>query len=218
MRHKILQIVAFLIGWIPFPSLRRLLYSNLFGYKISKSVKIGFRTVIVVDSFIADEGVVIARQSSFLGAFKVHLGARTYIGRFNRFQGIDARMLAKSQHMGYEAHFSTATDCLINDDHFFDVYGKISIGSNSWIAGQASQFWTHGASRQDRNIAIGNDCYIGSAARFAPGSGIGDGVIVGMGSVVTKRIAGNDMVVAGVPAAKIKDRTPDDGFRFAKDW
>ena len=213
-----LKLFALIIALIPVQSLRRILYSKIFGYKIAKDVKIGFGTIIVVDSFVAEQGVVVARQASFLGAFKVHLGARTYIGRFNRFQGMDPHTLSHSPNMNYETEFSIGSDSLINDNHFFDVYGKISIGSNTWIAGQASQFWTHGASRQDRNIAIGDDCYVGSAVRFAPGSGVGNGVIVGMGSVVTKRIAGNDMVVAGVPAAKIKDRTPDDGFRFAKDW
>ena len=67
-----------------------------------------------------------------------------------------------------------------------------------------SQFWTHGAGVVDRNIQIGRDCYLGSAIRFAPGSGVGDNVIVAMGSVVTKKFEESMVMIGDVPATVLK--------------
>ena len=67
-----------------------------------------------------------------------------------------------------------------------------------------SQFWTHGAGVVDRNIQIGRDCYLGSAIRFALGSGVGDNVIVAMGSVVTKKFEESMVMIGGVPATVLK--------------
>ena len=61
---------------------------------------------------------------------------------------------------------------------FATVKGDVVIGDGSWIAGHASQFWTHGLSVADRDIHIGKKNYIGSAVRFAPGAAIGDENIV----------------------------------------
>jgi acetyltransferase-like isoleucine patch superfamily enzyme len=92
------------------------------------------------------------------------------------------------------------------------------LGRESWIAGCGSQFWTHGISVMDRDIVIGEECYIASAVRFAPGSGIGNKVIVSMGSVVAKKIADDNIIVAGVPAQKIRDRDPEDVYKFGRYW
>ncbi len=52
-------------------------------------------------------------------------------------------------------------------------------------------------------IRIGKDCWIGANAVILPGVQLGDHVIVGAGSVVTKSFSSN-CVVAGVPAKIIK--------------
>ena len=53
-------------------------------------------------------------------------------------------------------------------------------------------------------ITIGKDCWIGGGVVICPGVTLGDRVIVGAGSVVTKDVA-SDTVVAGVPAKFIRD-------------
>ena len=78
------------------------------------------------------------------------------------------------------------------------------MGQGSWIAGRDSQFWTHGVNVTDRNIRIGRNSYIGSAVRFAPGSGVGDNIIVGIGSVVTKVIDASNALISGFPAQVVK--------------
>ncbi len=52
-------------------------------------------------------------------------------------------------------------------------------------------------------VTIGNDCWIGGGVVICPGVIIGDRVIVGAGSVVTKDIP-DDSIYAGVPAKSIK--------------
>ena len=94
---------------------------------------------------------------------------------------------------------------MITSNHYFDVAGTFVLGNNSWIAGIGSQFWTHGAGVQERNITIGERCYLGSAVRFAPGSSVGDNCIVGLGSVVTKEFNSNNAVIAGHPAKIIRE-------------
>jgi maltose O-acetyltransferase len=48
-------------------------------------------------------------------------------------------------------------------------------------------------------VTIGNDCWIGGRAIICPGVSIGDNVVVGAGSVVTKDVPSN-VVVGGNPA------------------
>lgn len=52
-------------------------------------------------------------------------------------------------------------------------------------------------------ITIGNNVFIGSHTIFLPGVMVGDNVVIGSGSVVTKDIPSNS-VAAGVPAKVIK--------------
>jgi acetyltransferase-like isoleucine patch superfamily enzyme len=55
-------------------------------------------------------------------------------------------------------------------------------------------------------IIIGNDVWIGVNSVILPDVYIGDGVVIGAGSVITKDIQPY-LVVAGVPARKIGERT-----------
>jgi acetyltransferase-like isoleucine patch superfamily enzyme len=104
----------------------------------------------------------------------------------------------------YSRSLEICEEALITSRHSFDVSGSLLLGARSWIAGIGSQFWTHGAGVQERDIRIGSDCYIGSAVRFAPGSSIGDRVLVAMGSVVSGAMPDTDALIGGVPAKVLK--------------
>jgi len=106
----------------------------------------------------------------------------------------------------------------------------IRTGENCLITGEV-QFTTHDGAvyhlkkenpRAElmKPITIGNDVFIGYRTIILPGVRIGDNVVIGAGSVVTKNIP-NNCVAAGIPAKiicsledyldKIRPQTIDSG-------
>ena len=80
----------------------------------------------------------------------------------------------------------------------------IYIGNETLITREV-MILAHDASRGIKlNTKIGNRCFIGVRSIILPGVTIGDEVIVGAGSVVTKDIPSN-CIVAGNPAKIIKE-------------
>ncbi len=80
----------------------------------------------------------------------------------------------------------------------------LSIGSKTYIAFDAI-ILSHDFStrRHDAKTRIGSDCFIGCGSIIMPNITIGDQVIVGAGSVVTKDIPPNS-IVGGNPAKVLK--------------
>ena len=79
----------------------------------------------------------------------------------------------------------------------------VFIGEESYVASGAIIF-THDFSRGLKmNTFIGKRCFIGANSIILPGVKIGNEVIVGSGSIVTKNIPSN-CVVAGNPAKILK--------------
>lgn len=56
------------------------------------------------------------------------------------------------------------------------------------------------------NIVVGDDVWFGAGCAVLPGVGIGNGAVIGAGSVVTKSVPAYE-IWAGVPARKIGERT-----------
>lgn len=200
--NKVRIIIAMLISLLPASSLRCMFYRIFLGYSIRCS-KIGFATVIATRRATLDN-CSIGRFNRFLGPMQISIGAGADIESHNVFDC--GEWTADPKHIDhYDRNLIIGADTRITNHHFFDVAGKFVLGQGSWIAGRGSQFWTHGVNVADRNISIGERCYIGSAVRFAPGSAVSDNVLVGLGSVVTRRIGGCDVLVAGFPAQVIKE-------------
>lgn len=93
---------------------------------------------------------------------------------------------------------------------------KVTIGDNVFIGPNVSLYTAcHPLDPEDRNsgiewalpITIGNSVWIGGDVTVLPGVTIGDNVVIGAGSVVTKSFASN-CVIAGNPAAIIRYLTP----------
>lgn len=214
---KFRLLLAIAVSLIPVGKLRAFAYGKFFGYRVGAGSRFGLLAVIAVEDFECGERVLIGRSTQLLGPMRVSIGARSLIGRWNRFECAPVAASPEKAHMGYARRLTIGADCLVHENHFFDVYGEIAIGDGSWIAGRDSQFWTHGASAADRDIRIGSACYIGSATRFAPGTGIGDRAVVGLGAVVTRRIPENDVVIGGLPAKVLRAREPGgDGLVFSR--
>jgi acetyltransferase-like isoleucine patch superfamily enzyme len=218
LRNKLFKATTMVIAWAPFEPLRRWMLNLVPGYRIASSARIGWGVVVAVNRFECGECVVIRRGNCFMGPFDVELADEVFIGRGNRFECGDSAAAPSQAHKGYARRLIVGRKALINDSHLFDLLGEIRIGEGSWVAGFQSQFLTHGAGAMERDIRIGSGCFIGSAVRFAPGSGVGDACMVGMGSVVTKQLYVDNAVIAGVPARFLRHRASESDYRFEKDW
>ncbi len=198
---KLKLVLAALISILPINALRVLGY-RLLGYKVSG--RIGFGTVIAV-SAARLEKCKIGLFNLFVGPMEVEVGEGASIGNRNTFSCGFWTTQEQYKNKNYVRSLRIGTNALITSGHYFDVAGSFVLGDGSWVAGIGSQFWTHGAGVTDRDICIGCDCYLGSAVRFAPGSAVGDNVLVAMGSVVAKKFTEAKVMLGGVPAAVLKE-------------
>ena len=196
-------LIALMISLLPINELRVLGYRLLFGYQIIES-SLGFGSVIVVDN-VSMEKARLGLFNLLVGPMKVIMQEGVSIGNRNTFScGYWVlRDQYKSAH--YTRTLELGKNVLITSSHYFDVAGTFKLGNGSWIAGIGSQFWTHGAGVQEREVLIGENCYVGSAVRFAPGACIGNHVLVAMGSVVTGAVPADNALVGGVPARVLKE-------------
>jgi acetyltransferase-like isoleucine patch superfamily enzyme len=198
---KIKIVLAALVALLPLNALRVMGY-RLLGYQI-RGAQIGFGTMIAVDQAVIEE-CRIGPFNLFAGPLKLHIHAGATIGNRNEFVCGYWVLREEYKDAHYLRSLEVCKDALITSRHYFDLSGLLVLGERSWIAGIDSQFWTHGAGVQDRDIRIGSDCYIGSAVRFSPGSSIGDQVVVAMGSVVGGVLPENNALIGGVPAKVLK--------------
>lgn len=217
-----LLVRAALIAIVPSAALRRLLYRRVMGFTIPDSSSIGFLTLMAVPAADLGESISIGPLNIFKGPIAVTIGAQTRIGRNNRFYSSWKIMDPRFTERNYTPRLHIGQRALVLNDHFFDIYGLLAIGDGTWIAGYGSQFWTHGLSVTDRDIVIGNENYLGSAVRFAPGTSIGDRNIIALGSVVLSKIEANDSLISGFPAKAIRSIAEDRAagkYRFSfEDW
>lgn len=196
-------VLSWLISCVPWNAARVFLYRELMGYRIERS-HIGWRTEIVVDEAEFTD-CHVGSGNKFIGPMRVTVGAGTQIGGANTFSCGWWSTDPEHQHLAYRRSLDIGSKVIITSGHYLDVVGAISIGAETWVAGHASQFWTHGAGVREGTISIGARCYIGSAVCFAPGAAVGDDCIVGLGSVVTRAFSDHRVMIAGQPAKVVKD-------------
>jgi acetyltransferase-like isoleucine patch superfamily enzyme len=122
---------------------------------------------------------------------------------------------------GYDIPYSVIIEGSVVLDK---LYPKgIHIGENTLIAGE-SIVLSHDHCKRVRNnqpylidTYIGKNCFIAVKSIILPGIKIGDGVIVGAGSVVTKDVPSN-CIVAGNPAKIIRENIVMNNFAALENW
>lgn len=208
--NKLKFFIAIAISLLPLNVMRVFLYSKILKYQIVNT-KIGFATIIDIDSCTLDN-VSIGKFNMFTGPFSLHIKSESSIGSGNIFRCGKWVVDTQTTAINFKHSLDIGQKVTITNKHYFDVAGLIEIGDESWIAGYASQFWTHGGEKKDNDIIIGKNCYIGSATRFSPGSELSNNTLVGMGSVVTKKFTQENVMIVGVPATVKKEH-----FHWQKD-
>lgn len=199
---KLTKIIALMISFLPFNFLRVFFYNWICDFKIVRC-KIGWRTLIAVEQFIATDAI-IGRHNKFKGPITVFIGEGSSIGQNNTFECGMWVLEEKYSKRNYKRQLTVGKKCLINNNHYFDVVDEFKLGDGSWIAGESSQVWTHGAGVIEGSVIIGSNSYIGSAVKFAPKSHIPNNCIVGLGSVVLDKFHEDFCVILGNPCTVVK--------------
>ncbi|ORX48710.1 trimeric LpxA-like protein [Piromyces finnis] len=162
------------------------------------------------------------------------LQCKDFLDRYNSTKGADgikrSKMLPQLfKHTGkgvfverpitceYGYNISMGDDCFMNYDCIILDNAEVTIGKHCLFGPRCQLITaTHPIEYQERSglcfdiakpIRIGNECFFGANVTVVPGVTIGDNVVVGAGSVVTKDIPSNT-VVCGNPAKPIRQLKP----------
>lgn len=131
----------------------------------------------------------------------------------------------------YGTHTSIGDDCFFNFSFTVQDDAHVSIGdrclfgpgvtivtpSHPLVASERRAIRTASGEMRDlvyaRPVSIGDDCWFGANVTVCPGVSIGNGCVIGAGSVVTRDIPPNS-IAAGVPARVIREITDQDSMRY----
>jgi len=221
LRLSALALVAALPGF-----LKRPLYRWLFGYKIGRRVRLGLSLIDARECEIADD-VSVGHLNLFLGVGRLSVGEHARIGFLNVIRGGDeveigrwAEILRMNEINSIpdplvvnptDPRFHLGDGSIVTAGHKIDFTDRVSIGRRTILGGRNSSLWTHNRQRT-RPIEIGELTYVGSEIRVAPGGVIPSRCIVGIGSVITGRLEGESMLIAGVQARAVKQLSEGDRF------
>ncbi|MCA1635170.1 MAG: hypothetical protein LC802_16125 [Acidobacteria bacterium] len=206
--------------------LKRPCYRLFFGYRIGKRVRIGLSVIDAGECEIADD-VRIGHLNVVIGVGSFSVGDHARIGHLNIIRGGEEVRLGRYSEIirlneinsipdpvvvnPVEPRFTLGEGSVITASHKIDFTDRVEIGSRTILGGRNSSLWTHNRQRT-RPILIGSRTYVGSEIRVAPGGVIPSRCIVGIGSVITGRLEGENQLIAGVPAKPIKHLNEEDRF------
>lgn len=206
--------------------LKRPVYRLFFGYRIGKRVRLGFSLIDVSECDIADD-VSIGHLNVFIGTGKLVIGDHARIGHLNIFRGGEEIRLGRYSEVirlneinsilepdvvnPVDPRFILGDGSVITASHKIDFTDRVVFGKRVILGGRNSSLWTHNRQRT-RPIIIGDNAYVGSEIRIAPGGEIAPNCIVGIGSVITKKFEEEYRLVAGVPAKEIKELGEEERF------
>lgn len=214
-KNKIPLKQLILIGL--FPSFVKIIIYKLMGYRIGKNVSIGLGSVIIGKDVEIKDNTKIGFLT-LIRCKKINIGRYVTIGSFVYIDTEDLEIGEDSiirEHV-YVAGLTTPESklklgkrCSILQYSFLNPTKPIVFGDDSGTGG-CCQVFTHGSHLSALEgypvtfapITIGNNVWIAWNVFILPGVTIGDNVVIGASSYITRNIPSN-CIAAGNPA-KIK--------------
>lgn len=214
-----------LVALLPSP-LKRPCYRHLFGYRVGRRVRVGLSIIDADECELADD-VQVGHLNLVIGVKKLVAGDHVRIGHLNVLRGGDEVRLGRYSEIirmneinsipdpdvvnPIEPRFLLGEGSVVTTGHKIDFTDRVEIGRRSILGGRNSSLWTHNRQRT-LPVEIGDFAYVGSEIRVAPGGAIPSRCVVGIGSVITKRLEGENCLIAGVPARVVKTLSEEDQF------
>jgi acetyltransferase-like isoleucine patch superfamily enzyme len=216
---KIKILLQLLICIFP-NSIKIKIYEWVFNAKIGNDVKIGFGAILIFKNLQIGDSTIIS-PLCVIRVRELQLGKRVRVGMFTRISvyginlgssvtiGSQVSILASSENP--ECTFSAGAESWIFDYCYINPEKPIKLGRNVGVGG-GSYIFGHGLWLSKLNgypvnygeINIGNDVWLPWGCFIMPGISIGDGVVVGARSVITKNVPAGSLV-AGSPAKVIRE-------------
>ena len=206
--------------------LKRPCYRLFFGYEIGHRARIGL-SLIDAGTCRIDDDVRIGHLNLIIGVEQLTIGDHVRIGFMNIIRGGKSVSLGRYSELirmneinsipepdavnEIDPRFTLGDGSIITTGHKIDFTDRVEIGRRTIIGGRNSSLWTHNRQRT-MPLKIGELAYVGSEIRMAPGAALPSRCIVGIGSVVTKKIDTDGWLITGVPAKPIKQLSSEDQF------
>jgi len=204
------------------PSFIKILYYKAKGYKIGKNVSIGIGSVLIGKNVVIEDGVKIG-LASIVRANDIKIERYATIGSFTFIDtgklriGEDARVNEQVIIGGMKTPQSSldlGKRTIIMEYSFINTTMPITIGDDTGIGGHCLLF-THGSWLNQLEgfpvafapITLGKSVWLPWRVFIMPGVTIGDKVVVGANSFISKSVESNSLI-AGSPAKVIKENYP----------
>lgn len=167
-------LFSLILSKICFPTARIVRYPFYIRKEGKLSIGVGFSANVGLVLDVFGKDSQLIIEDNVMANYRLHIGAAKYVKiGSNTLFGSDCTVMDHS-HGGYKGGYHS-------DPSIAPI--KRELVSSS--------------------IVIGNNCWFGDRVFIMPGVTIGDGVVVGAGSIITKDLPAN-CLAAGVPAKIIK--------------
>ena len=178
---------------------RNLLLGSRVRLEISRKINLGKWVKIEHDSRLSalgTEGITIGNNSG-IGAFGSIIVSTSFqnIGSYIR--------IGSNVGIGEFASLGGAGGLEIGDDCIIGQYFSCHPENHNY-SNLEQPIRLQGVER--KGISVGSNCWIGSKVTILDGVRIGEGCVIGAGTVVTKSFPPNS-IIAGVPARILRDRS-----------
>lgn len=206
---------------LPFPWwFRKLIYVNVFDYKLAEGSFIGL-------SFVDTKHLSLGRNTR-IGHLNVIKGLQSLvvdemssIGNLNWITGLPLSNKINFFHnLDRQPSLKIGRHSSITNRHLIDCTHTVTIGNFSTFAGFRSQILTHSIDiymniQNSKPVSIGDYSFVGTASILLPGSTLPSYSVLAAGSVLSKSFSEQGCLYGGVAAQKIK-KLPLDSKYFQR--